>query len=49
MPLKEYMESATAAFEEGVQKEIAGGFSQKGVNAWGDACGPILQQFGFEG
>jgi hypothetical protein len=33
MPLKEYMESATAAFEEGVQKEIAVGFSQKGVDA----------------
>jgi uncharacterized oxidoreductase len=49
MPLKDYMESATAAFEKGGQKEIAVGFSQRGVDAWRGAFGPILKEFGFEG
>jgi len=49
MPLKEYMDSATTAFENGYQKEIAVGFSQMGVDAWRGAFGPILQQFGFAG
>ncbi|KAE9375536.1 NAD(P)-binding protein [Stipitochalara longipes BDJ] len=49
MPLKEYMDSTTAAFEKGGQKEIALGFSQKGVDAWRAAFGPILREFGFEG
>jgi uncharacterized oxidoreductase len=49
MPLKEYMDSATAAFEKGDQKEIAVGFSQMGVDAWRGAFGPILQQFDFAG
>lgn len=49
MPLKEYMDSATAAFEKGDQKEIAVVFSQIGVDAWRGAFGPILQQFDFAG
>lgn len=49
MPLKEYMDSTTAMFEKGVQKEIALGFSQMGVDAWRGAFGPILEQFGFAG
>jgi short-subunit dehydrogenase involved in D-alanine esterification of teichoic acids len=49
MPLKEYMDSAIAGFEKEDQKEIAFGFSQKGVDAWRGAFGPILKEFGFAG
>jgi uncharacterized oxidoreductase len=49
MPLKDYMDSATAALEKGSQMEIAVGFSQRGVDAWREAFGPILKEFGFEG
>jgi short-subunit dehydrogenase involved in D-alanine esterification of teichoic acids len=49
MPLKEYMDSTIAALEKGDQKEIALGFSQKGVDAWRGAFGPVLKEFGFEG
>lgn len=49
MPLKDYMDSAIAAFEKGEDKEIAVGFSAMGVNAWRSAFQPILTQFGFAG
>jgi uncharacterized oxidoreductase len=49
MPLEEYIESTTAIFKKGAQKEIALGFSQMGVDAWRGAFGPTLEQFGFTG
>jgi uncharacterized oxidoreductase len=50
MPLKDYMASATAAFEqEEVPKEISVGFSAIGAGAWRGAFGPIFEKFGLQG
>lgn len=48
MPLKEYMDTAVAGFENG-EKDISTGFSQIGVDAWRGAFGPILNKFNLVG
>jgi hypothetical protein len=48
IPQKDYIDSATAAFEKAGQKEIAVGLSQKGVDTWRRAFGPIPKEFDFE-
>lgn len=48
MPLKEYMDTAVAGFENG-EKEISTGFSKIGVGAWREAFGPISNKFNLVG